>query len=68
MVRDGRIKQIPFFVRVYNYNEIEQMLLKAGLEIVKVFGGWDGAPLACDTFKMILIARKTGTNPRREGS
>ena len=58
VIRDGMRRDKPFFLRMYNANEIEEMLLKAGLELVKIFGGWDGATISPETRRMVIIAKK----------
>jgi SAM-dependent methyltransferase len=60
VIRNGVRKDKPFFVRLYSPNEIAALLEKAGMETVKMFGGWDGAPLTSEGRRMIVIARKAG--------
>jgi hypothetical protein len=43
---------------MYNANEIEEMLLRAGLEVVKILGAWDGTVISPQTRRMVIIAKK----------
>jgi len=45
-------------VRVYDRSEIEAMLTSAGLRVRESFGDYDGSPLAEDSPRMILVARR----------
>ncbi|KQC12888.1 MAG: hypothetical protein APR63_10010 [Desulfuromonas sp. SDB] len=58
VIRNGQIKQKPFFVRLYNYNEINQLLTEVGFKIKKVLGNWRGDDFTFDSFTMITIAEK----------
>jgi SAM-dependent methyltransferase len=58
MIRNGKRKDAPHYVRLYNYNEIQDLLARAGFEIRKVFGDLDARPLAIDAIRMVIIARK----------
>lgn len=57
-IRDGVRKDKPFFVRLYNPNEIQELLQKAGFEMYKIYGGWENQPLSIDSRRMVIIARK----------
>ncbi|MFA5795490.1 MAG: methyltransferase domain-containing protein [Candidatus Brocadiia bacterium] len=58
IIRDGKRKDAPFFVRLYTVPEIKELLAKVGLKLDKLYGNWQSAPLTMDTFRMIVIARK----------
>lgn len=58
--RSGVRKDKPFFVRFYNPNEISELLLQAGLELDRFYGGFDSQPLSSDSSRMVIIARKPG--------
>ncbi len=58
VIRDGVRKDKPFFVRMYNPNEITDLLHRAGLQVHRMFGTWDSEPLSVDSRRMIVIARK----------
>ncbi len=59
VIRDGKIKRKPFFVRIYTYPEIKDLLHKTGLIIKNVFGDFSGKEFTLDSPRMIIIAKKT---------
>jgi SAM-dependent methyltransferase len=60
IIRNGVRRDKPFFVRMYNPNEITELVRQAGLQVVKMFGGWDSQPLSIDARRMIVVACKGG--------
>lgn len=58
VIRDGVRRDKPFFVRLYNATEIRDLLLQAGLEVEKIYGGWDAQPLSPESRRMVIISRK----------
>ena len=58
MIRNGKRKDAPFTLRLYNPNEIEEALGNVGLEIDKIFGNFDSAPLGSNSNSMIIVAKK----------
>jgi SAM-dependent methyltransferase len=58
--RDGVRKDKPFFVRLYNPNEIKILLKQAGLELHHIYDGWEVKEYSSDTHRMVVIARKPG--------
>lgn len=58
VIRNGKRKDKPFFVRLYNPTEIGDLLNRAGLRIYKMYGDWDSNPFTSDSRKMIIIAKK----------
>jgi SAM-dependent methyltransferase len=58
IIRNGRRKDAPFFVRFYNFNEISGLLKKAGLPVQAVYGDWHTKPFTSDSRRMIIIAKK----------
>lgn len=58
VIRDGMRRDKPFFVRLYNPSEIQALLSEAGLEMTRIFGGWDGSPISSDSRRMVIIAKK----------
>ena len=56
--RDGVRKDKPFFVRLYNPNEIKTLINQAGMELYHIYGGWDAKEFSSDSYRMIVIARK----------
>lgn len=58
--RNGvRVSMTSESVRLYELADLEAMLGKYGLDIVAVYGNYDGAPLTFRQPRMILIGRKT---------
>lgn len=58
VIRDGIRKDKPFFVRLYNPNEISNLIQQVGLQVDKIFGGFDSQPLTNDSQRMVIIAQK----------
>jgi 2-polyprenyl-3-methyl-5-hydroxy-6-metoxy-1,4-benzoquinol methylase len=58
VIRDGLRKDKPFSVRMYNPSEISHLIRQAGLEVYKIFGGFDTSPLSSKSPRMVIIARK----------
>lgn len=55
VVRQGRVRRIPFFVRMFTFTELRDWLLAAGFTNVTGHGE-DGGPLAMDSRRMISVA------------
>ncbi len=61
VTRDGEeIARSGESVRLYGLDELRAMLAREQLEIDRVFGNYDGAPLADDQPRMILTGHKAG--------
>ena len=58
VIRDGVRKDKPFSIRLYNVNELNALLIKAGLELVKLYGGWEDQPFTSESFRIIVLAGK----------
>lgn len=58
VIRDGKRKEKPFFVRLYSATEIRDILSKVGMKIVKIFSYWDSKPFTSESKRMIIIAKK----------
>ncbi len=58
VVRDGKIKEKPFFIRVYTPTEIKILLENVGLRVVKFFGGYDSSSLTLYSRRLIVISEK----------
>ena len=59
MIRNGKRKDAPIVLRLYNPNETKDLLSSAGFEIVKLFGSFDSAPFTDNSKSMIIIAKKS---------
>jgi ubiquinone/menaquinone biosynthesis C-methylase UbiE len=57
LVGDDR-RELRSSVRAYTYPELASMLRRAGLELVADWGGFDGAELGVDTWRMQILARR----------
>ena len=57
--REGVRKDKPFYVRLYNPQEIEQLLSSAGLELEHIYAGFDASEFTCASRRMVVIARKS---------
>lgn len=55
---DGRRTETSHSIRLYTYNEIENMLQQAGLTVQSTYGGFDSTPFDRQSRRMIVIARK----------
>jgi len=62
VIRDGIRKDIPFFLRLYNLNEITRVLAAEGLSVVKIYDDWKGKPFDGESKRMIMLARKEPGN------
>jgi len=58
VIRNGKRKDKPFSLRLYNPTEIKELLNKSGLVIHRIYQDWDGNPFTGDSRRMIVIARK----------
>lgn len=57
IVRGGRVRKVPFFVRLFSFTELRDWLLQAGFAAVDGYGE-DGAPLSPAHRRMLLVARR----------
>jgi SAM-dependent methyltransferase len=58
IIRDGRRREKPFFVRLYSQSEIRDLLARAGLTLSSIYGDMSGQASSYDSRRMIVIARK----------
>lgn len=56
--RDGEALSYTESVRLYIHNELVEMLARAGLDVVKAYGDFDGSDYTTDAPRCILVARK----------
>ena len=57
VVRDGQVRRVPFFVRMFTFTELRDWLLSAGFAAVEGYGE-NGSPLAPESQRMITVARR----------
>ncbi|MEV4807902.1 methyltransferase domain-containing protein [Nonomuraea sp. NPDC049421] len=55
IVRDGRVRTVPYFVRLFTFPELRHLMLAAGFTSVHAFGA-EGGPLTIDSRRMIVVA------------
>lgn len=58
VIRDGVRRDKPFFVRLYNPNEIGELLNKVGLVVQALLGEYDGQPVSVDSRRLVVVAEK----------
>jgi SAM-dependent methyltransferase len=58
VIRNGVRKDKPFKIRVYNPNELADLLARAGLEVYSMYGGFDAQPVSTDSRRLVVLARK----------
>ncbi|MFH1652996.1 MAG: class I SAM-dependent methyltransferase [Pseudomonadota bacterium] len=59
IVRDGVRRDVDYFLRLYNPNEIRTLLKKAHFSNVAIYADWDGAPFTDEDMRMIIVAHKS---------
>jgi 2-polyprenyl-3-methyl-5-hydroxy-6-metoxy-1,4-benzoquinol methylase len=57
--RDGVRKDKPFYIRLYNPQEITQLLSLAGLELECLYGDFDASEFSSTSRRMVVVARKS---------
>lgn len=57
IVRNGEVRHLSFFVRMFSFAELRDWLLQAGFRTVSGFAG-DGTALTATSRRMILVAEK----------
>jgi hypothetical protein len=58
VIINGLRRDRSFFIRIYNFNEIRDLLDCTGISGCKVYGDWNSSPFLSGSKRMILIARK----------
>ncbi|MBT2233564.1 cyclopropane-fatty-acyl-phospholipid synthase family protein [Nonomuraea sp. NEAU-A123] len=57
IIRDGRTRNIPYFVRMFTFTELRDQMFSAGFTTVHALGA-DGTALTIDSRRMIVIAER----------
>ena len=57
IVRGGRVRRVPFFVRLFGFTELRDWLLAAGFAAVDGYGQ-DGAPLSAASRRLLVVAQR----------
>jgi SAM-dependent methyltransferase len=55
VIRDGRIRRVPYFIRMLTFTELRGWLMDAGFTVVDGYGE-DGSPLALESRRMLTVA------------
>jgi SAM-dependent methyltransferase len=58
VIRDGKRKDKPFFVRLYNPSEIKILLKRVGLKLYGIYSDWEGRRFNTNSRRMIIVAEK----------
>lgn len=61
IVRDGRVTEAPFSVRLYTFAELRGALESVGFTVTAAFGAWDGSALGLHQNRMVIFAEKAAT-------
>jgi len=57
ILRDGRVRRVPFFVRLFAFTELRDWLLQAGFVAVDGYGE-DGAQLSPASRRLVAVAHR----------
>jgi SAM-dependent methyltransferase len=60
VLRDGERKDKPFSIRLYNPNEIRELIIRAGMVLERIYGGWETQDVNPESNQIVVIARKPG--------
>jgi SAM-dependent methyltransferase len=58
VIRDGVRRDKPFKIRLYNPNEFADLLCRAGLEVVAMYGDFNAQPVSTESRRLVVLARK----------
>lgn len=58
--KDGIRNDTPFTMQMYNYTELEQLLVDSGLTITKSYGDWAGNDFSEDSRRIIAVIEHLG--------
>ena len=57
VIRDGVRKEKPFSIRLYNAQEMAQLLASAGLEVARLLGDFS-SPLTARSRRLVVVGSK----------
>lgn len=57
-IRDGKRMDAPYFLRLYSYTELRDLLAIAGLRIQASYGDWNGRPFSTESNRLIVVVGK----------
>lgn len=58
VIRNGVRKDKPFSIRLYNPTETRDLVQKAGMEVLHLYGDWSGQPLSAESRGIVVLAQK----------
>lgn len=58
VILNGVRKEKPYSLRLYNANEIAELLIAADFKNLRFYGTWNGEPVVIDSRKLIIVAEK----------
>ncbi len=58
VIRNGKRRDKPFVIRIYKVSEMRELLSKAGMKVIKIYGDWQGGKFTEKSRRMIVIAKK----------
>jgi SAM-dependent methyltransferase len=58
VLRDGIRKDKPFSIRLYDPNEIQELITRSGLVLEQIYGGWETQEVSPESNQIVVIARK----------
>lgn len=58
IIRDGKLKEYDFFLRLYNINELRALGEKYGLTLKQAYGDWQGNPYGISSKRQIVLFEK----------
>lgn len=58
-LRGGGRRRTFLRFKVYSQDDMTRLLARAGLRVVRAWGGFDGRPYGKDTFRLILLAKSS---------
>lgn len=57
---NGQVREYLESVRLYTFEEMQQMLVRAGLTLERAFGDFDGGPFTSTSPRLVLVGRRAG--------
>jgi SAM-dependent methyltransferase len=58
VIRNGVRKDKPFSIRLYNPTEIGELVKRAGMEVLHLYGDWNGQQLSAEPRGIVVLAQK----------
>jgi SAM-dependent methyltransferase len=58
VIRDGERRDKPFFLRLYDLEEIKTLLSQVGFTSLRFYSNWEAEPLSPDARRMVITAKR----------